>query len=458
MAATSLKSRTIRAGLWSSLVGFAGAALRFGSSLVMTRLLFPEAFGVFAIASTVLVILTLLSDVGLKQFVVFRPRGNEQRYLDTIWSMSALQGALVATIAVGVAVAIKIGQAYGKFHADSVYAHPDLSLLVALTACSSLIAGFKSPKLALLERNLDLRRVAYIEVLSQLAGTLATIALAWLWRDVWSIVVGAWIAASVSVLLSLFWLDGAVGRMRWDVEVVREVIFYGRWILLSSAAYVVAGNIDRLMLGVWITPVLLGIYVLALNITSIIEGVISRPFGQVAMPALSEVVRRNDGGLGKAYFKLRLPLDVVTLCAAGFFFAAAPVIIDILYDARYAEAGKTLQVLSFSLMFIRYGVTAVAHVSLGEPRTASISNVIKLITVALAIPIGNAIGGYYGAVWAVALHMIPSTIYLAFKNRQHGLNDIAFEAKALLLWPIGFAAGWLFNMIAWPIVEKLGLS
>ncbi|MGC4029162.1 MAG: oligosaccharide flippase family protein [Steroidobacteraceae bacterium] len=457
MSGTSLKSRTIRAGVWSSLIGFAGTALRFGSSLVMTRLLYPEAFGVFAIASTVLVILTLLSDVGLKQFIVFRPRGNERRYLDTIWSMSALQGTLIAGIAATVAAVVKIGQVYGKFPADSVYAHPDLPLLVALTAISSLIAGFKSPKLALLERNLDLRRVAYIEVLSQLTGTLVTIGLAWLWRDVWSIVVGAWCAAAVSVLLSLFWLEGARGRMRWDAEVAREVIFYGRWILLSSATFVVAGNLDRLLLGVWVTPLLLGIYVLALNISSIVESIITRPFGQVAMPALSEVVRRGDGGLRKAYFKLRLPLDVVTLCAAGFFFAAAPTIIDILYDKRYAEAGRTLQVLSFSLLFVRYGVTATAHVSLGEPRTASISNVIKLCTVALAVPVGNAIGGYYGAVWAIALHMIPSTLYLMLKNRQRELNDFLFEARSLLLWPIGFGAGWLFNMIAWPILHKLGL-
>ena len=45
-------------------------AMRLGGSLVMTRLLVPEMFGVMAIATMVTVILTLLSDIGLSQHIV----------------------------------------------------------------------------------------------------------------------------------------------------------------------------------------------------------------------------------------------------------------------------------------------------------------------------------------------------------------------------------------------------
>ena len=49
-AKRSLKSRTLRAGSWTVVAHLAGQVLRLVSSLVMTRLLAPEMFGVMAIA------------------------------------------------------------------------------------------------------------------------------------------------------------------------------------------------------------------------------------------------------------------------------------------------------------------------------------------------------------------------------------------------------------------------
>jgi O-antigen/teichoic acid export membrane protein len=73
--AASLKSRVLKAGLWS-LTGYGLAqAIRLGSNLFMTRVLTPDLFGLMAIAMMVIVGLALLSDVGLKQSIIQRKRG-----------------------------------------------------------------------------------------------------------------------------------------------------------------------------------------------------------------------------------------------------------------------------------------------------------------------------------------------------------------------------------------------
>jgi O-antigen/teichoic acid export membrane protein len=91
----SLKGRVLSAGVWS-LVGFGlNYAIRLGSSLVMTRLLVPQMFGVMAIAQMVLMGLAMFSDVGLTQNIIQSRRGADPIFLNTAWSVQILRGLLL---------------------------------------------------------------------------------------------------------------------------------------------------------------------------------------------------------------------------------------------------------------------------------------------------------------------------------------------------------------------------
>jgi O-antigen/teichoic acid export membrane protein len=454
----SLKQRALRAALWSIVIAAGGTVMRFASSMIMTRLLVPEVFGVVALAGVLYAVVSLLSDIGLRQCVIYNERGEEQDFLDTVWSLSSLRGVFIALIASLVAFGIHGAVSIGWFAAGSVYAHPDLPLVLALTALSSLWMGLKSPKLYLLERRLDLKTIGYVELVSQLAGMVVTIGLTFKWRSVWAIVVGSHVTTLTTLILSHFWIPGPIGRLGWDRKAAREIIQYGRWILLSSTAFVIANSGDRLLLGVWISSAMLGFYMLALNIVSAAESIASRPFTEVGMPAFSEVARRGSNDLRQVYFRFRLPYDLVTVAAAGFLFATGQMLVDVVYDDRYKSAGWTLQILSFSLLFPRFGVAATVHASLGQPQTGSWVNIAKLLSVVTFIPLGHALGGYQGAMWAIAFHMLPSVMITFWRNHRFGLNDFMYELKVLFMWPAGFLAGWLGTLVARPILSWIGLQ
>ena len=53
--------------------------IRFGSNLLMTRLLVPEMFGVMAIAMMLVVVVNLLSDLGIRQSIVQSQRGSHNQ-------------------------------------------------------------------------------------------------------------------------------------------------------------------------------------------------------------------------------------------------------------------------------------------------------------------------------------------------------------------------------------------
>src|SRR4026208_1145233 len=109
----SLKRRVFRATAWSSAGYGFSQALRLGSSLVMTRLLLPEMFGVMAIAMLVSVGLALFSDVGLKPSVIQSQRGGEPNFLNTVWTTQIFRGFLLWTCALLISFAIVFVQHQG---------------------------------------------------------------------------------------------------------------------------------------------------------------------------------------------------------------------------------------------------------------------------------------------------------------------------------------------------------
>ncbi|RYG87369.1 teichoic acid transporter, partial [bacterium] len=453
-----LKERALRAGVWTTLLSGGGVILRFGSSMLMTRMLVPDVFGVVALSSVIFTIISLLADVGLRQCVIYSERGEEQSYLDTIWSVSALRGVFITIVSALAAVGIWGLAQGGAFAPGSVYVHPDLPAVLAVTAASSLWMGVKSPKLYLLERKLDLKTIGYIDLLSMAIGTAVTLLLTWHWRSVWPIVISSHVSMIAMTLMSHYMIPGPIGRMGWDKGAIAEIIRYGRWILLSSIASVFAMSADRLLLGVWLTAAALGLYGLALNIISSVESLLSRPFVSVGMPAFSEVARRDASGMKPVYLRFRRPLDIASVLAAGFFFAFGQLLIDVIYDERYALAGRTLQILSFTLLFPRFQIAGAVHQALGHPQTNSWMNIAKLVSIFALVPIGHFLYGYEGAMWAISLHMVPAILVLFVANRRFGLNDFAYEAKTLLLWPVGWGAGLLAVWIGRPVLAWLGIS
>jgi O-antigen/teichoic acid export membrane protein len=452
----SLKERALSAGLWTAAIAVASTVMRFGSSLIMTRLLVPEIFGVVALAGVFYMIISLLSDIGLRQCVIYSERGEDQDFLDTIWSISALRGVFIAVLSALIALLLAVAAGQQWFAPESVYSHPQLPGALAGTALSSLWIGLKSPKLYLLERHLDFKTVGYIDVVAQLMGTVATVWMTYYWRSVWSIVIGSHVTALTMTVMSHFCIRGPIGHLRWDRSAALEIVRYGRWILLSSVAYVIAVNGDRMILGVWFTPALLGFYMLALNIATSFELIASRPFQAVGMPAFSEFARRGSRDLREIYFKFRLPFDLATVGAAGFIFATGQLMIDVLYDDRYATAGSYLQILSFTLLFPRFGVANAVHAALGEPQTGSWVSVMRLVSIVTMIPLGYLLGGLDGALWAIALHMAPGALLTFWQNRKYQLNDFAFELKTLLAWPAGYAIGMACVLTARPVMQAIG--
>jgi O-antigen/teichoic acid export membrane protein len=447
MSKTGLRSRIVHAGTWTLVGHVTSQVVRLGSNMIMTRLLVPEMFGIMALANVLLMGLQLFSDLGLSQNIVQSRRGHDPVFLNTVWTVQIVRGGIIWLFALAASFGIFLFDYKHLWPAGSVYAEPVLPYVIAALSFSAAISGFNSTKLATASRDLALRHVTLIDLLSQVIGIVIMVVWAWFERSIWALVVGALISSIVRMVLSHVVLPGLANRLHWDSHAFHEIFHFGKWVFLTSILGFLVMNGDRLILGGLTNASTLGLYAIAFFMVNSIQQIFTKIFGSVAFPALSEVVRERPDRLKQTYYKFRTPIDVSTLLATGFLFSAGHLLIRLLYDERYLPAGHMLEILSIALFEVRYNLLGQCFIALGKPKLLAPIISIRLIALYALMPLLFKWYGLDGAIWIAggsALFGLPLIIYLKIR---HGLFDFVKELRVLPVLLVGYMFGLLVTRI-----------
>jgi O-antigen/teichoic acid export membrane protein len=442
-----MSRRVILAGAWVIASHTGSQILRLVSNLVMTRLLIPDLFGLMALANTILVGLMLFSDLGLDQCIVQSRRGDKTGYLNTVWTVQILRGALIWIAALAIAVGLYFLGSRHLLPSGSTYSDPVLPWVFAALSFSALVSGFTSTKIGTASRHLALGRLTLIELSSQVAGLAVMIVWALADRSIWAMVAGGLFSALMRVFLSHAFLPGERNALHWSRDDFGEIFHFGKWIFLTSILGFLSSSGDRLILAWLIDPAMFGLYSIALFMISALQDIFIRLSGSVAFPVFSEVVRQRPSELASVYYKFRLPLDVASLLATGLLFSSGHLLIDLLYDERYRAAGHMLEILSIGIFQVRYYLASQCFMAMGLPRLLVPIIVVRLIVLFGLLPVFFHFFGLEGAIWIAGgsvLFTLPVTFYLKLK---HGLFDLRRELMVLPLLLVGYLSGLAINQI-----------
>ena len=413
----------------------------------MTRLLMPEMFGVMAIVSVVIVGLTLFSDMGLRQNIIQSHRGDDPVFLDTVWSVQIIRGMIIWSVSLLISVGLYwVGQ-LNWLSAKVVYADPILPWIIPVACLSVLFEAFEPTWTSTASRRLEQSKITLIDLASQMASIL--IMLIWVMFDksIWALVGGGLGGSIVKTFILYYIVPGQKNNWVLEPAAIKEILHFGKWIFASSIVGFLFMNGDRLLLGGLITSQELGVYTIAFFIVNSLTQVAGRLFGNVAFPALSEAARLRPKELINIYYRFRLWFDIGLLFFAGFLFVTGTGIISILYDDRYAPAGRMLEILGLLLFAVRYNLADQCFMALGKPMLMTILISTRVIALFLLLPIAFAKYQITGALWAIVISnfmSIPLTLY--FKYKLNLLNAYK-EIYTLPLFFLGAAMGMLLSFL-----------
>jgi len=445
----SLRKRAISAGAWNLGALVTSQGIRLGGNLIMARLLMPEMFGIMMIATTVSVILHLLSDVGLRQNIIQSPRGEDPAFLNTVWTVQIVRGLILFASTLLIAGIVWFAQVFKVWPVDSTYAVPELPLVLALTGISALFYGLQSTKIDLAVRAFQQKKVVLTEFFSQLVGLLVMLVIGYFTRSVWSLVAAGLVAAMVSTLLGHVWFEGPSNRLQWERDALKELVVFGRWILLSSGVGVLAMYGDRILFGGSMTAAELGAYSIAVLILGALQLAMQKVIGAVALPTFSEASRVNDiPRMQSLYFRFKTMFDLACLFVCGLFFTGSPLLISILYDERYAQAGEMMAILSLSFFTMRYMLAHQVWIALGHTKYQAMDNIIRVVSLWVLLPLLLAIGGVKYAIWGAALYTFPTLILVFYVNYRLGIFSLKRELAVLPMLAVGALCGELLTGLA----------
>lgn len=420
----SLKTRAIRGAIWT-IIGFGGIQiLRFGNNLVLTRLLKPEFFGLMALVATLRVGLELFSDIGVGQNIVNSKRGDDPRFLNTIWTIQVIRGVVIWL------ACLLITWPIAKFYDDS-----RLILLIPITVLFSVFDGFSSTSVHTLYRHMQLGRLSMYELILQACFFSTLCFFVWLYPNIWTLGICSAIGGLYKLVSSYWLIPNYSNHFAWDKKAAQEILSFGKWIFVASALMFAAEQADRLVLGKILSFEMLGIYTVAYTLANIPKEVIRQLSQKVIFPAVSEQASLPRHILRTKILQQRRLILIGCAIVLAALVTVGDMIVGTLYDHRYAAACWMMPILCcgiwFSLLF--YTISP-ALLGIGKPLYSAQSNFARFGVITLGVPIAHASLGTLGAIIVIALSDLPLYIVNLYGLWQEKLTCFIQDAQSTALF------------------------
>jgi O-antigen/teichoic acid export membrane protein len=400
-AQTSTKLLAIRGSMWTA-AGHAGAlVIRMGRSMIMTRLLYPEAYGLMTLVWAVLYGMQMFADTGIVATIIRDKRGDDPDFLNTAWTSNVFRGLALSALACLIALPLA-----------SAYSQPALVQLLPVAGLTALIHGFVSTSIYTARRHMDFKRLTLLDLSNEVVTFVFLVAWAYFFPSVWALVGGAVISQIYLVLASYLYLPGTRNKFRWDRSALDTFMHFGKWIYLSSAVYFLSTQSDRFLLGSFLDMASLGVYGTATVLSGAAQTIILKINSDVLLPAYSRVVPQGAEKLRAAIYRSRLAIDAGLVFPIAVAVMLAPSIVRLLYDSRYQDAGWMLQILCLRLVLVAtLSNSESCLLALGKANYSFIQNLSRAIAILISIPIGWSLFGTKGVIWAIALsELLPLAV------------------------------------------------
>ena len=398
---SSLKEKTVKGMMWSSIDRFSTQGIQFVFSILIARLLLPSDYGVVAMLNIFLAVSQTFIDSGFGTALIRKLDRTEVDFSTVFYFNIA-----VSLFFYGV---LWLASPYIAAFYD-IPLLEDVTKVVALTLVFSSLSGIQNAKLAI---NLDFKKRAKISVSTTVLTGAVGLWLAYNGYGVWALVVQSVFSALLRSMLLWAWVRW-LPRLVFSWSSFREMFSFGSKLLASALLDTVYNNVTTLVVGKVFSSSTLGLYSRAnglaqypsSNITGVLQG--------VTFPVLSSIQNEPER-LANAYKRfLRLSAFIIFPLMVGLAAVADPLIRIVLTD-KWEGAIYLLQIICFSMMW--YPIHAI-NLSLLQVKGRSdfflkveiIKKIQGVIVLCITVPMG-IVAMCYGGVVSSLLCLIYNAYY-----------------------------------------------
>lgn len=315
----SLKKKTVKGTIWSSIERFSVQAIQFVVMIFMARILTPADYGVVGMITIFIAISQSLVDSGFSQALI-RKQDRTQIDNSTVFFFNVGVGLILYFTLFFCAPAI------ARF-----YDQPILVPVTRLVAISLPLNSLAVVQRALLTVNIDFKTQAKASFIAAICTGAVGLSLAYTGWGVWAIVWSQ--ITSVTVNVTLLWVF-AKWRPAWlySWKSFRQLFGFGSKLLASGLIDTTYQNLYLIVIGKFFQATELGFYTRAKQFSDFASVNITGIFQRVSYPVLC-TIQDDDSRLRDVYRKiLKTSAFVIFPLMTGLAGVANPMILTFLTE------------------------------------------------------------------------------------------------------------------------------
>lgn len=404
-------------------------------TIILARLLMPELFGLYSLALSTIILFCAISSLGIGQAIVRyvskslseNKKNKSKNYIKYFGKIK-----IVFTL-----IAISLLLIFSKFISENYYQKP---ILLALLAGLFYIIFIRIDEFfsSILNSFNDFKNTFYKEIIFQISRIiLVPLAVIYSLKISISeefILFYVILFLAISYLISglfLFFITKREAKKRLnhptikkDFLSIKEKKDANKFLILSSLIVFSGtffGNIDKIMLGRFVSGEFIGYYQAAFSLIGALA--ILGSFGAILLPIFSRMKTNAREKAMKKSLRLTLLLNILVLILAVLF---SSLIIKIAYGVGYIQAVNVLRFLSILIVIIPLtGIYTTYFISKNKPEIVAISlGIFTLINIVLnyilitsLLPYGE-LQAVYGAAIATLISKFFYLGVLGFSTKK----------------------------------------
>lgn len=431
----SVDRKMAKGAVWMVLARGVDRSIGFASTIILARLLLPEDFGLVAMATAIMALLELFTSFGF-DVALIRNSAATRKHYDTAWTFNVLFGFLIA-----VALLLVAGPA------SEFYDEPRLHPLISFLALGSAIQGFENIGVVSFRKDLRFRSDFNLTLLKKVCGFAITVPLAYFLRNYWVLVIGSLATRVMGVALTYLVHEY---RPRFSLAARGELFHFGKWLVLSNAAYLAGTRSADFIIGKLAGAHQLGVFNISYETSNLPTSDLIAPINRAIFPGYARKAHDLDL-LRRSYLEVIGLIALIAVPAGMGIAAVAQLLVPLLLGAKWIEAAPVMTILAFYGVFLALkSNNHYVYLAMGQPRLAT---VLGLIQMALLMPLAIVGSLRHGAIGAAIGYLCAQAVFTPFSVGllRHVLRLRMFDLVRVLYRPM--IAGGLMYLIVRALVQ-----
>lgn len=444
--AESLKSKTVKGVIWSSVERFSVQTVQFLVMLVIARILSPKDFGMVGMLAVFIAVAQSLIDSGFSQALI-RKQDRTEADNSTVFYFNIVVSILLYVLLYAIA----------PWVAD-FYEEPQLCLLMRVLCVVVIINSFAVVQRAIYTATINFKTQAKASFIAALLSGVVGIYMAMTGYGVWALVWQQLLNAGINTLLLWVWAKWHP-HLQYSWQSFRNLFVFGSKLMVSGLLDTLYHNMYVLVIGKVFSAVSLGYYTQADRFTKFPSSNITGILQRVTYPVLC-TLQDDDEKLRNDYRQLlRLSAFIIFPLMCGLAGVAYP-LVELILGEKWQFSATLLIPLCFSMMWypvhsINLNLLQVKGRSDLFLRLEIIKKVIGVLVLVCVIPFGLLTMCYSTIVTSlIALiintHYTGRLIQIGFMTQMKDLSRTL--VLSLLMFTIVYGITLLFDNVILQLV------